>query len=396
MSPRDNVAGPSVPLRSRSLLVGGRRRAGLALGWGALFFACLQIGIIVLMECWRPEVRDPETGYKWTLLKERLTAEPGRPLLLVLGTSRTQLGFCPELLPAYRMKSGASPLVFNYGVSATGPIEQLVTLRSLLRAGIRPKWVLLEMLPAHYWRPETSLEGYGKVPRIGWGDLPVLSRYCQRPWLLYLNWCQARLAPGFSQRFFLLDQFAPNWTPQVNRSSWMRDNMDSSGWLLHRQTITTKEYRAGVERARHDYAPLLANLSIARITDRALRDILELCRNEGISIALFLMPEGSEFRSWYSPATTASFNKYLAEVSRRYHVPVINARQWIADTDFMDSHHLLPHGAEVFTRRFGREAIQPLLEGRLSVPAMDFDGDRSQARGGPAPSQRKPTESISR
>jgi hypothetical protein len=36
---------------------------------------------------------------------------------------------------------------------------------------------------------------------------------------------------------------------------------------------------------------------------------------------------------------------------------VINGREWVADDDFSDSHHLLPHGAKVFTERLGREVL---------------------------------------
>jgi hypothetical protein len=335
----------------------------MALCWGVLFFAGLQLGLIILMERWRPEVRDPESGSKWTRLKERMAAEPDRPLLLVLGTSLTELGFCPELLPPYRLKGGTSPLVFNYGITGTFPIQDLATLRSLLRAGIRPRWLLLEILPGQFGIGETSVEAFGKLPRTAWSDLPVLERYCPQRWRLYLNWFQARLAPWFSHRFSFLNQFAPDWLPVANCSTCWQDKMDRSGWFWWTARVTPDEYRKGLEATRREYSWVLADLHITNLPDQVTREVLNLCRKEGIAVALFLMPEESEFRRWYSPASNTTVNEYIARLTREYQVPVIDARQWIADGEFLDGHHLLPRGAALFTERFGREAIKPLLEG---------------------------------
>ena len=51
-------------------------------------------------------------------------------------------------------------------------------------------------------------------------------------------------------------------------------------------------------------------------------------------------------------------------------MPVIDARRWVADDGFADAHHLLPGGAADFTNRFGREVLQPLLEGGAAVQAV--------------------------
>ena len=45
----------------------------------------------------------------------------------------------------------------------------------------------------------------------------------------------------------------------------------------------------------------------------------------------------------------------LADLRREWGVPVIDARDWVADKDLWDTHHLLPEGAEVYTDRLGRE-----------------------------------------
>src|SRR5262249_35831439 len=95
---------------------------------------------------------------------------------------------------------------------------------------------------------------------------------------------------------------------------------------------------------------------------QSLRELLELSRREGIDAALVLMPEGTEFRSWYPSGAWASVQSFLTDLSREYAAPIINAREWVPDTDFLDSHHLLPRGANTFTTRLGREGLAPLLD----------------------------------
>ncbi len=79
------------------------------------------------------------------------------------------------------------------------------------------------------------------------------------------------------------------------------------------------------------------------------------------------MPEGSIFQSWYPPATRAAIEEYLTRISREYRIPVVDARHWMADDYFWDSHHLDRRGATRFTRRFGQEVIPSLVRGKLDA-----------------------------
>src|SRR5262249_3271592 len=96
-------------------------------------------------------------------------------------------------------------------------------------------------------------------------------------------------------------------------------------------------------------------------TPRALRQTLEVCRAEHIPAALVLPPEGSQFRSWYSPAAEEQTMAFLRELSREFDAPIIDARTWVADDGFFDSHHPTDRGGAVYSLRLGREAILPLL-----------------------------------
>ncbi len=95
----------------------------------------------------------------------------------------------------------------------------------------------------------------------------------------------------------------------------------------------------------------------------ALRELLDDSRRDGVKTALVVAPEGPEFRGWYPPKTWRTIRVWLERLSREYDAPLVNAREWIDEDDFMDSHHLLKAGAARFTERLGRECIVPMLRG---------------------------------
>ena len=80
-------------------------------------------------------------------------------------------------------------------------------------------------------------------------------------------------------------------------------------------------------------------------------------------MTLLFMPEGSAARGWYAPATTANVEDYLRRLTEAFQVPLIDARCWVADAGFLDGIHLRPEAAIAFSERFGREVLQPLLQG---------------------------------
>src|SRR5207249_10481228 len=109
------------------------------------------------------------------------------------------------------------------------------------------------------------------------------------------------------------------------------------------------------------YAETLAAFRIAPPPDRALRDLIRLCRADGIRVALYLLPEGPTFRGWYPPAARRAAGEYLGGLSREYGVPVFDASDWLPEDAFADGHHLLRHGAKAFSGRFGKECLGPWL-----------------------------------
>jgi hypothetical protein len=259
--------------------------------------------------------------------------------------------------------------VFNFGLSGAGPLQELLCLRRLLDAGVRPTWVLVEVLPPVL--RDTDEETRLKVQRLAWNDVAFLRRYVQRPGEMEREWVGGALVPWHTHRFCLLSHFAPAWLPWFSRQDHVWRRLDAFGWLTYpHETVTPEAYARELEKTRQEYAHRFQQFRVAEVAERALGELLTLCRREGIGAALFVMPEGSEFRGWYPPDMSREVEAYLARLAREHGVAVTDARAWVADGQFIDGHHLLPYGAAAFSARFGREALRPLLERRPRDAAL--------------------------
>jgi hypothetical protein len=334
-----------------------RAQAGIALGFA--FFLAMQVAaaLVHLPEHWRPEARDPEYGQKLHALRRRLAAEPGRPLILVIGSSRTEVGLRPGAISGLAAPNGLEPLVFNYGLPGAEALTELLCLHRLLKAGIRPDWVLVEILPPAL-HEERGAEESIHPERLAWGDLELLRRYSTRPWELYRDYGLTHLVTS---------RCAAAWMPWLDGRGVRPKNMDEAGWVdCLRGAGDPAAYRRRVEHIRQEYVGYFNHFRVSPRADRSLHELLDRCRTEGIRVALFIMPEASDFRAWYSPAMEEELARYCARLSRDYQVPFCDARTWVADKGFYDGHHLLADGACTFSERFGREVIRPLLENRTS------------------------------
>ena len=112
-------------------------------------FVLFQGGILVIAHR-SPRIRDPLYGDRLHLLqKVRNEKKQSNPtLVLMLGSSRTADGFDASRLEQ-RLEAGFGKphLVFNYGMVGTGPLVELIYLQRLIKAGIKPNLLLIEVYP---------------------------------------------------------------------------------------------------------------------------------------------------------------------------------------------------------------------------------------------------------
>jgi hypothetical protein len=314
-------------------------------------------------------LRDPLYGDKELKLHARVaerTTAGDRPLTVVMvGSSRTCYGLRGEIVEDRLAGQADRPVVaFNFGVPAAGPVANLITLRRLLRRGARPDWVLLEVMPPllagqHPIQPEERLL---EPERLRRHEVPLVVAHGFSASLVGGRSRLAALTPVYGLRFPLVGRLMHSWLPWGLRYEVSRVT-DATGWLRPvNEPVTPEARRRGARYARSSYFHLLTDMRLDGPAARAVGESLDLCRRHGVRAALVLMPEGTEFRSWYSPAVEAAVYAFLRDLSQSRGAPLIEARTWLDDECFLDSHHLLTAGAVAFSDRLGRE-LGPIVCG---------------------------------
>jgi hypothetical protein len=338
-------------------------RGRAALLGAAVAFALLQFLAALVADCWQPRFRDPEYGRRLIYLRHDLQENPGRPLAIVMGSSRVGAAIRPDVLMTASSSGGRTPLVFNYCMVGSGPIMQLCLLERLLADGIRPDLVCVECW-APFFRQD---EVYGDhtridVQRLSFQDLSLLRHYWMHPKTLCWNCLKAHLIPWYSHRFPIMGELAPGWLPHYypcQENEWY--TYDHFGWVRLKDAVDYVEYRCGVDGVNARFRPYLGDFRLSEKCDRGVRELITRCRRQRIKVVLLNLPEGREFQAWYPPRVAEQWLCYCRKLSQECGVPFVDARPWMPDNEFLDGIHLMPHGARHFTLKLAEEVIFPLL-----------------------------------
>jgi hypothetical protein len=355
--------GPATPPRPRRRPVAARARTALLCGAAA--FVLGQLALALAIEWRLPQLRDPHYAHKEERLLRRLAEAPAPPrTVLMIGSSRTVSALRGQEVERALAGPGGAPVVFNFGIPGAGPLTELLTLRRLLARGVKPDLLLVEVLPPVLAGHVPLAEVTRMDPARLWhADLPLVERYLPDS-KVRAGWWEALPLPCHSHRFAIVSETSPGLLPLHQRLDWFRV-IDDSGWgPPPNPDHGAERRRLGTENARREYTYYLTDFRLGGPNPPALRELLDLCRQQGIVAVLVLMPEGSDFRGWYPPPAWAQVEGFLAELRRDYGVAVVNARDWLPDEEFADSHHQFPEGASRFSERLAREVIAPRLAGR--------------------------------
>ena len=334
----------------------GRKRARSAVWLGLAGFIGGTIFLNVLLDTSRAQYRDPEFAWHARHTARRVAREPSRPLGIVLGTSRSQMGFSPVDLGL--PDDPASPMVSNFAQSRSVPVYSLMNLRRILAQGFRPAFVLYEIMPSVLVADNPS-EHFIPADRMSYADTRAVKDFSEDQ----SGWYGPRIAPLQTYRNHILAHHLPNWLPVDENKSWVWTRPDPCGWLPIGWDDITQAMRDAYMAPVHDtYMQSFNSFAVAPRMDKAIREVLQLCRERGIPVALYRMPESPIFRSWYSPGTREKVDAYIATLRHDYDVPWFDCSEWLVETDFLDGHHTLRPGAKKFSRRFGAECLMPWLE----------------------------------
>ena len=312
--------------------------------------------------------RDPVYNRRLLRLVRQIHETPAKPFTVVmLGSSRTMIACrSNELRETLSHGLGRPVAVGNFGIPGCGPAMNLLTWDRLLRDGIRPDFVLIEVMPAMLsedWLPwEFAVE---RLPpsKLRRTDLPIVAKYfgdvrkkMRRDWLLAL--------PNalYDSRLDLLNRFASGLLPVERRGQPAETALPEDLPALTVDMPLDERQRL-FNVAREPYTEILKNYHLGGRSCVCFRELLANVRRAGVPAALVVMPEGAKFRSLYAPGAYQQVTDWLGEMRAEFGVEVIDAHDWREEDDFFDSHHLSLPAAVNFITGLGKDHLLPIMRG---------------------------------
>ncbi len=332
-------------------------RSRFAILYGVFTVFALQLGFGFYAEQ-SPKRKDPPFGDKYAKLSTR---SADRPLVLMLGTSRTLLGFHAGQVEDEFPKVRA----FNFGTPSSGPITHLVYLHRLLDAGIVPDLLIVEVLPSALTDgAEGPIEqSFFTGERLSESEVDLVTRFGFPRHKVHSAWRESVYSPLSALRFQIVSRYFPSWIPWQLRWDWSR-NTDGHGWATPpRPVATTEERLERTANAEAEYRGTLAQMTPEGRPLLALEELLELARARGIRTRIIIMPEAPSFQELYPPGLSNRIAALLERTAHAHGSNLIDARHWLTEDDCYDGHHMFRHGAERFTRRLTEEVIRPNFSG---------------------------------
>ncbi len=345
-----------------------QRARGMVL-WGLASFVGLQLGLGAIL-AWGPWwfLTDPAYGYKAYMLKDRLARADHPYTIVLLGSSRTFWGVNSACLePPLSAALGRPVIAFNFAQPVAGPANQFLFLRRALKQGMRPDLVVIEITPVFLAGQVSDPVNLSpaRLPTSGlWREeIPLIEHYvgASRPDLGW-QWLEAWLLPAYGHRLALLNCLAARLVPDYYRQPTFR-MLNASGFLLPYSTSdpTPQLKQIATQGAYLGFKQYFTGFRLGGPHTEAVRQLLELCRKEKLAAVLFVSPEGDAFRSWYPPGAWEQVQEHVHSLCREFAVPLIDARNWLTEEEFVDSHHVLPRVIDDYTARLGRQGLLPVL-----------------------------------
>ena len=306
-----------------------RTQARRSLAWSAAATLAAFVAVTAYLDTFRLGVIDPEYYAKEQLVLA--AADPGR-LTVCVGSSRVMAAVTPAAVPA-------AAGLFNLGHTGAGPAANYLNLSRLYSAGVVPRRAVIELMPAFCVREdEGTLAGVCRT-----ADAAAVGPYVRGgPFYAEYVKCRIRGLVGHVRRTAGPVAFA--------------DAYDAAGGWRGATDTTSTDRRAELIRLQAvHYGPRLRQFAPSAEAGRAVRNVVALCRRHGTDPVLILMPEGRDFRAMYGPGAEGRFVAHAEGLAADPGVRLVNARDWLAESDMADSHHALRPGAVKFTARLAAE-----------------------------------------
>ena len=328
-------------------------RAAIAcFGLAALAF---HAAAMLLLDELRPGLRDPEYARRVHHYRARVAENPGRPMVMVVGSSRAAMGVCPAAWEDVRGEVAADALQHEPARRRAG--DGVAGRAARFADGLRPAVVLFE-----YWPPYLYSDGIWTetqriaIERLSPFDRPVVRDYFPDPDRAEARMRPHRWNPLWESRERILIQVFPKWFTNSRRIDWMWEDVDAWGWKPGFDYKPGPHARAGRDaRGVSRHLPAAVR-RLPHLAERGSRDprsdrgraragrggrLRLTCRNRASSgRGIRRRPSGS--RANTSPRSVA--NSRCRSSTR--------ASGWTT-AYFVDGFHLSRIGAAEFTRKLG-------------------------------------------
>jgi hypothetical protein len=331
--------------------------------WSAVGLVALQFAFHSPFAALFPQARDVEYGKKLARLKQVAAAKPpDRPLVVALGSSVTAMSFCPAALP----DRPGRPVCYNFAINSCGVVVQNLCLRRLLAEGLRPDVVLIEFGPYFLHRPNNLVNDGEFIPpgRTERADLAVLDRYRPKPGTLRSDLRERDVLPWWGYRNNLQQWLDPETVPKAKRTDHLWRHTDRWGWEVLPEMVAAPSsfyLHPGPTRFLREFWQKLTAAGPDPQMAAAYCELADLCAREGIRPVVVISPECSFFRASYDPDGAKRLAALVERLRSVLGVVIVDARDWLADPEFVEGLHATPAGAHTFTTRLDGEVLRRLF-----------------------------------
>jgi hypothetical protein len=355
-----------------------RRTAAVSVVFGLVLFLAVQVGTGLAIHTERSPLRDPIYFDKVALFRKHPAFFPTTPVppgrkpvtVLFVGSSRTLNAVNARAAGGQLTAALGRPVeAFNFGQAGAGPVTNAVYVRRLLQDGVKPDFVLIEIHPVFLagHRPDPPETRWLLPFRLRPDELPVVRAMGFPAADPAVHGPRGFLAPWYEYRFLMIDRYAPFFVMNNSRLNGGHEP-DAHGFARLSDHVTPQGRAALLRLAWGQYSYYFDGFRPTGPGIAAIRDTLDRCHAAGCKAGLVLMPESTEWLTWYDPAGLRELDGVVARLAAEYGVPAFDARTWVPDALSADGHHLTGLGADLFTERLARDALAPWLSGAQPRP----------------------------
>ena len=340
------------------------KRSRLAAVSALALFAVGQAVAGLLLDYRFPLTRFPSAAQ----VVDAASKEQRPPAFAFFGSSR--IGAAVDIIRTnelLRTESGQAPppRVVNMSVPAGDPISAEFILDQMLKAGVKPRFVVMEVSPETVNFHNMWMAGH-VMRQLNWEHVYSHFETAKRGKALW-HYLEARCVPVYTHRKQLtieMKKTARGWLTKGGGVAPVAKPLDWEDVIRPPERLPEDELlRYSQTRAEYSTRRWLTPYHADGLTAQALERIIVRCKVDGIGVVLLGIPACTAHRKEFTPEVEVSYMLLINRMTREYGCRFIDARDWMPDTLFLDDLHLrFEDGAKVFTDRLVRE----VLLGRLA------------------------------